>query len=190
MKLLLIGLGNIGVEYVHTRHNVGFLIVDYLAAQQKASFRLGRLATTAAFTYNNHQVYMVKPTTYMNDSGKSVRYWLHHLKIPVEQSLTIVDDITLPFGKMRLRPKGADAGHNGLKSIAHALHSDHYPRLRVGIGNDFPKGGLSDFVLSDFNTKELQELGGHLDRACQILMAWCRGGIVHAMNQFNAKEVE
>ncbi|CAH2559684.1 aminoacyl-tRNA hydrolase [Cardinium endosymbiont of Oedothorax gibbosus] len=185
MKLLLVGLGNIGAEYVHTRHNVGFLVVDYLVAQQKGSFRVGRLAATASFNYNYHQIYMIKPTTYMNDSGKSVRYWLHHLNLPIEQSLTIVDDITLPFGTMRLRSKGSDAGHNGLKSIADALTSDHYPRLRVGIGNDFPKGGLSDFVLGNFNTKELQEIDGHLNRACQISMAWCNGGIVHAMNQFN-----
>lgn len=185
MKLLLVGLGNIGAEYVYTRHNVGFLVVDHLAAQQKVAFRVGRLAATAFFTYHHHQVYMIKPTTYMNDSGKSVRYWLHHLKIPTEQSLTIVDDITLPFGTMRLRAKGSDAGHNGLKSIADALTSDHYPRLRVGIGNHFPKGKLSDFVLGNFNTKELQEINGHLDRAGQILLAWCNGGIVHAMNQFN-----
>ncbi|WP_419241875.1 aminoacyl-tRNA hydrolase [Cardinium endosymbiont of Nabis limbatus] len=185
MKLLLVGLGNIGVEYAYTRHNVGFLVVDYLAAQQKVTFRVSRLAATASFACKHHEVYMFKPTTYMNDSGKSVRYWLNHLKIPVEQSLTIVDDITLPFGTMRLRAKGSDAGHNGLKDIALALHSDCYPRLRVGIGHDFPKGGLADFVLGNFNTKEVEALNAHLDKACQILIAWCNGGIAHAMNQFN-----
>ncbi|TSJ81260.1 MAG: aminoacyl-tRNA hydrolase [Candidatus Cardinium sp.] len=185
MKLLLVGLGNIGATYLYTRHNVGFLVVDYLAAQQKVAFQTDRLAAMAYFAYKHHQVYMIKPTTYMNDSGKAFRYWLHHLKIPIEQSLTIVDDIALPFGTMRLRAKGSDAGHNGLKSIAYALASDGYPRLRMGIGNDFPKGGLSNFVLENFNTKELQALNNHLDRATQILMAWLNGGIMHAMNQFN-----
>ena len=185
MKLLLVGLGNVGAAYLYTRHNVGFLVVDYLAAQQKVTFQVGRLAAVASFGYNHHQVYMIKPTTYMNDSGKSFRYWLQHLNIPIEQSLTIVDDITLPFGAMRLRAKGSDGGHNGLKSIAHALNTDGYPRLRVGIGNDFPKGRLSNFVLENFNTKELQELNNHLDRATQILMTWLNGGIVHAMNQCN-----
>ncbi|MEF2228691.1 MAG: aminoacyl-tRNA hydrolase [Candidatus Cardinium sp.] len=185
MKVLLVGLGNIGASYAYTRHNVGFLVVDHLAAQQKVAFRVGRLAAVAFFAYNHHQVYMIKPTTYMNDSGRSVRYWLHHLNIPIEQSLTIVDDSTLPFGTMRLRAKGSHAGHNGLKSIAEALASDHYPRLRVGIGNDFPKGGLADFVLANFNTKELQDMDGHLDRASQILMAWSNKGMVYAMNQFN-----
>lgn len=185
MKLLLIGLGNIGPLYVHTRHNIGFLVMDHLAVQQKVAFRVGRLAATAFFSYNHHQIYMIKPTTYMNDSGKAVRYWLHHLNIPIEQSLTIVDDITLPFGTMRLRAKGSDAGHNGLKSIADALASNHYPRLRMGIGNDFPKGGLADFVLSNFNPKELEALDQHLDTACHLLMTWSDAGILHAMNQFN-----
>lgn len=189
MKLLLVGLGNMGAAYVYTRHNIGFLAVDYLAAQQKVAFRVSRLAATASFMYNHHQVYMIKPTTYMNDSGKSVSYWLHHLKIPIEQSLTIVDDITLPFGMMRLRAKGSDAGHNGLKSIAHALASNHYPRLRMGIGNDFPKGGLADFVLSNFNAKELQAIDGYLAKAYQILMAWCHGGMVHAMNRLNEANI-
>ncbi len=185
MKLLLVGLGNIGSEYVYTRHNVGFLVLDYLAKQQKVAFQVSRLAAKASFAYKAHQVYMIKPTTYMNDSGKSVNYWLQYLKIPMEHSLTIVDDITLPFGAMRLRAKGSDGGHNGLKSIAHALASDGYPRLRVGIGNDFPKGGLSNFVLGKFNSQELEAIDSYLDKAGQILMAWCHGGILHAMNQFN-----
>ncbi|MGI2261988.1 aminoacyl-tRNA hydrolase [Candidatus Cardinium hertigii] len=185
MKLLLVGLGNIGPEYVHTRHNIGFLVVDHLAVQQKVAFQASRLAAISSFIHHGYQVYMIKPTTYMNNSGKSVRYWLDYLKIPVEQSLTIVDDITLPFGTMRLRTKGADGGHNGLKSIAHALASNHYPRLRIGIGNDFPKGKLSDFVLKNFNEKELQKIDDHLHKACQILITWCNKGIVHAMNQFN-----
>ncbi|WP_243518306.1 MULTISPECIES: aminoacyl-tRNA hydrolase [unclassified Candidatus Cardinium] len=185
MKLLLVGLGNIGLDYAYTRHNVGFLVVDYLAVQQKARFQLGRLASIASFICHQHQVYIIKPTTYMNNSGRSVRYWVDHLNIPIEQSLTIVDDITLPFGTMRLRAKGSDAGHNGLKSIAHALASDHYPRLRVGIGSDFPKGGLSNFVLSNFNPEELKAMDNYLDKAGEILMAWCNRGMLHAMNQFN-----
>jgi PTH1 family peptidyl-tRNA hydrolase len=185
MKLLLVGLGNIGVEYVYTRHNLGFLVVDHLAMQQKVIFQVDRLVSIVSFNYKNHQIYMIKPTTYMNDSGKSVRYWLNTLKIPIEQSLIIVDDITLPFGTMRLRAKGSDAGHNGLKSIAACLESDTYPRLRIGIGNDFPKGGLSDFVLGNFSLKELKELPFQLGNASEILITWCNAGMIHAMNQCN-----
>lgn len=185
MKLLLIGLGNIGIEYAYTRHNVGFLVVDHLAIQQNVRFHIDRLAYVASFDYNNHKVYMIKPTTYMNDSGKAVRYWLNTLKVPIAQSLTVVDDIALPFGTMRLRAKGSDAGHNGLKSIAGSLEVDAYPRLRVGIGDGFPKGRLSDFVLESFLPKELEALPFLLGSAREILTTWCSAGIVHAMNQYN-----
>lgn len=190
MKLLLIGLGNIGADYVYTRHNLGFLVVDHLAVQQGISFQVGRLASVASFTCKNNQVYIIKPTTYMNNSGKAVRYWLNTLKIPVERSLTVVDDITLPFGTMRLRAKGSDAGHKGLESIFTSLESSCYPRLRVGIGNDFPKGGLADFVLGNFSQKELKELPFQLDNASKILTTWCNAGIIHAMNQFNKSRVK
>ena len=185
MHLLIVGLGNIGNESVYTRHNIGFLVAHYLAVQQKTVFQVDRLASVAAFTYKNHQIYIIKPTTYMNESGKAVKHWLNTLKIPLEQSLTVVDDISLPFGTMRLRAKGSDTGHNGLKSIAAFLELDSYPRLRMGIGSDFPKGGLADFVLSNFSLKELEELPIQLDKASEILIAWCNAGIVHAMNQFN-----
>ncbi|TDG95679.1 aminoacyl-tRNA hydrolase [Cardinium endosymbiont of Culicoides punctatus] len=185
MKLLLIGLGNIGAAYVHTRHNIGFMVVDHLAIQQNVGFSTDRLAYITSFDFNNHKVYMIKPTTYMNDSGKAVKYWLNTLKIPIEQSLTIVDDITLPFGTIRLRAKGSDAGHNGLKSIAHSLGVDAYPRLRVGIGNHFPKGMLAEFVLGNFLPIELEGLPLLLEHTKEILITWCKAGMVHTMNQFN-----
>ena len=185
MKWLLVGLGNIGVEYTYTRHNIGFLVVDHLAHQQKAAFKGAKWATIASFAYKHHTVYMIKPTTYMNNSGEAVRYWLKYLAIPREQSVVIVDDIALPFGKMRLRSQGADAGHNGLKSISTCLQSNNYPRLRMGIGSDFPKGQLADFVLGNFLPKEQAELPFQLQHAGDILLALCNAGIVYAMNQFN-----
>jgi PTH1 family peptidyl-tRNA hydrolase len=185
MKLLLIGLGNIGDAYTYTRHNVGFLALDHLAKLQKASFQIDRLAFIASFVYRQHRIYMVKPTTYMNDSGKAVRYWLQTLHIPIEQSLTMVDDITLPFGTLRLRAQGSDAGHNGLKSIATCLDSNQYPRLRMGIGSNFPKGKLVDFVLSNFSSEELSALSVQLDKVSEMILTWCTAGMVHAMNQYN-----
>jgi PTH1 family peptidyl-tRNA hydrolase len=128
---------------------------------------------------------MVKPTTYMNDSGKAVRYWLQTLHIPIEQSLTMVDDITLPFGTLRLRAQGSDAGHNGLKSIATCLDSNQYPRLRMGIGSNFPKGKLADFVLSNFSSEELSALFVQLDKVSEMMLTWCTAGMLHAMNQYN-----
>ncbi|MBX9890019.1 MAG: aminoacyl-tRNA hydrolase [Amoebophilaceae bacterium] len=185
MKWLLVGLGNIGMEYTYTRHNIGFLVVDHLAHQQKAAFKSAKWATMASFTHKNHTVYMIKPTTYMNNSGEAVRYWLKQLAIPMEQSVMIVDDIALPFGKVRLRPQGSDSGHNGLKSISACLQSNNYPRLRMGIGSDFPKGQLANFVLGDFSPKEQEELPFQWHHAGDILLTLCNAGIVHAMNQFN-----
>ncbi|WP_339044077.1 aminoacyl-tRNA hydrolase [Cardinium endosymbiont of Tipula unca] len=178
-------MGNIGMEYAYTRHNAGFLVIDYLAIQQNVRFHIDRWAYVASFDYNNRKVYMIKPTTYMNDSGKAVRHWLNALKVPIAQSLTVVDDITLPFGTMRLRAKGSDIGHNGLKSIASSLGVDAYPRLRVGIGDHFPKGRLADFVLENFLPEELEVLSCLLGNARDILLTWCNAGMVHAMNQYN-----
>ena len=185
MKLLLVGLGNIGPEYACTRHNMGFLVLDNLAMQQKATFQSGRLAYVATFAYQHHQIYLVKPTTLMNNSGKAVSHWLNRLQIPIEQILIVVDDIALPFGKMRLNAQGGDAGHNGLKSVAHLLASFQYPRLRIGIGNAFPKGRLVDFVLGNFSEAEQKELPFLFNQSSEILLAWCNIGIVQTMNQFN-----
>ncbi|MDD9139688.1 MAG: aminoacyl-tRNA hydrolase [Candidatus Cardinium sp.] len=185
MKLLLIGLGNIGAAYTYTRHNMGFLVLDHLAKQQKVFFQANHLAFTATFTYQQQQVYLIKPTTYVNNSGQAVKHWLNALQLPITQSLTVVDDYGLPFGTMRLRSKGSPAGHNGLKNIAACLLSTDYPRLRIGIGSDFPKGGLADFVLGHFTRKEETALPDCLDQAAEIALTWCRTGMVHAMNQFN-----
>jgi len=179
MKRLLVELGNIGDAYIYTRHNIGFLVLDYLVKQQNIVFKPDRLAHMAYSSCSGHQVYMIKPVTYMNNSGQSIKYWLQKLSIPMDQSLTIVDDITLPFSHMRLCTKGSDGGHNGLKSIASWLESDAYPRLRIGIGSDFPRGKLADFLLGNFLPKEQEELPFLLDRASEILMSW---RMVYTMN--------
>jgi PTH1 family peptidyl-tRNA hydrolase len=155
MKYLIVGLGNVGTEYVYTRHNVGFMVLDQLAKVQGVTFQLDRLATLAVCKYRGRTLFLVKPTTYMNHSGRAVGYWLNKLKLPITQSLVVVDDVALPFGKSRMRAQGTAAGHNGLKSIEAILGTQTYPRLRMGIGCDFPKGHQADYVLAPFTSTEL-----------------------------------
>jgi PTH1 family peptidyl-tRNA hydrolase len=188
MKYLIVGLGNVGTEYAYTRHNVGFMVLDQLAKMQEAIFQLDRLATLATCKYRGRTLYLIKPTTYMNHSGRAVAYWLNKLKLPVEQSLVVVDDVALPFGKLRMRTQGAPAGHNGLKSVEASLGTQVYPRLRMGIGHDFPKGHQADYVLAPFTEKELETLPVPLDRACQMIYAFCTLGIVRTMEQHNHSE--
>lgn len=185
MKYLVVGLGNIGPEYRDTRHNAGFMVVDALAKAQGCTFDSGRLAFTADFKHKARQVYLIKPTTYMNLSGKAVNYWMKELKVPPAHVLVIVDDIALPFGKLRLKPKGSSAGHNGLKNIEQVLGNSQYPRLRFGVGDDFPRGRQVDYVLSPFTDDEFAELPLHIERACDMVMAFTTIGIDRAMNQFN-----
>jgi peptidyl-tRNA hydrolase, PTH1 family len=185
MKFLIAGLGNIGQEYELTRHNIGFLILDQLADQLKTDFTTDRLAYFAEGSYKGKSIQMIKPTTLMNLSGKSVNYWLQQLKVPREQLLVIVDDIALPYGKLRLRPGGANAGHNGLGSIDETLGTQEYPRLRFGIDNNFAKGRQADYVLSNFNPKEMSEIKTHIDKACEIILSFCTIGIERTMSQFN-----
>src|SRR3954471_22031641 len=147
MKFLIAGLGNIGAEYELTRHNIGFLVLDQLADLHKANFELGRYADKAEVKFKGRTLHLIKPTTFMNLSGKAVSYWLNELKIPKENLLVIVDEIALPFGSLRMRTKGSAAGHNGLKNIEELLGGQDYSRLRVGIGNEFGKGHQVDFVL-------------------------------------------
>jgi peptidyl-tRNA hydrolase, PTH1 family len=185
MKYLIVGLGNVGTEYALTRHNMGFMVVDQLAHRQAATFQPDRLAVLATCQYRGRTLYLIKPTTYMNHSGRAVGYWLGKLKLPVERCLVVVDDVALPFGKLRMRPQGAAAGHNGLKSIETSLGSQAYPRLRMGIGNDFPKGRQADYVLAPCTEKELEALPVFIDQACEMVYAFCMLGIVHTMEQYN-----
>lgn len=185
MKFLIVGLGNPGAEYELTRHNIGFLILDRLADVEKVSFSTVRLADKAELRFKGRQITLIKPNTFMNLSGKAVAYWMNELKVPRENILVLVDDLALPFGKLRMKPKGSSAGHNGLGNIEAILGSADYPRLRFGIGNDFPKGHQSDYVLSKFKQEEFSELVPIMDRAIEMVRSYCTAGIERTMNQFN-----
>ena len=185
MKYLIIGLGNVGAEYDPTRHNVGFKVLDHLVAQQGERFRLGRLALLATVQYRGRSITLVKPTTYMNHSGKAVRYWLDQLRLTAAHSLIVVDDVALPFGKLRMRMQGSSAGHNGLKSVEAHVGTQAYPRLRVGIGRDFGPGQQAAYVLAPFTAQELAALPEHLAQACEMILAFCTVDIDKAMEQYN-----
>jgi peptidyl-tRNA hydrolase, PTH1 family len=185
MKYLIVGLGNIGEEYELTRHNIGFLILDRLADVNKIDFSLNRMAETTEFKYKGRQLFLIKPTTYMNLSGKAVAFWMQHHKISKENVLVLVDDLALPFGNLRLRPKGSSAGHNGLKNIELVLGTQDYPRLRFGIGSNFQKGAQADFVLSRFSQAEFKELPSKMDKSIEVILSFCTLGIEKTMSFFN-----
>jgi PTH1 family peptidyl-tRNA hydrolase len=185
MKYLIAGLGNIGPEYELTRHNIGFLTLDRLADLRKVDFALSRHAYTADFRFKGRTFYLIKPTTYMNLSGKAINYWMNHLKVPIDNIFIIVDDIALPFGKIRIRQKGSSAGHNGLENIETVLGTHAYPRLRLGIGDRFHKGQQVDYVLSRFDQEEIKELPFVLDRASEAILSYGTMGIERTMNTFN-----
>ncbi len=186
MKYLITGLGNIGAEYTSTRHNIGFSVLDHLAKQHNAVFQLDRLAHIAFFRHRGKSLYLIQPTTYMNSSGRSVRYWLQKLQIPISNSLVILDDTALPLGKLRLRPQGADAGHNGLRSIASSIATQTYPRLRIGIGNGFSAGQQARYVLEKFTAQEEELLPAIVQRTCDAVLVFCKEGIQPAMNKYNS----
>jgi PTH1 family peptidyl-tRNA hydrolase len=185
MKYLIAGLGNIGPEYELTRHNVGFLILDQLADQHRVNFTTSRLADKTEFKFKGRTLHLIKPSTFMNLSGKAVAYWLNELKIPKENLLVVVDDIALPFGSLRLRTKGSSAGHNGLKNIELVLNGQEYSRLRVGIGNEFSKGQQVDFVLSNFTQEEFKKLPETMKKANEMIISFCTAGAALTMTQFN-----
>lgn len=185
MKYLIIGLGNIGQEYADTRHNIGFMVADEWAKQNGAAFSNLRLAYYTEFNYKGKKIHLIKPTTYMNLSGKAVNYWMQELKIPVENILVVVDDIALPFGTIRLKPKGSNAGHNGLKSIEALLGRQDYPRLRFGIGDNYPKGRQVDYVLSGFDEDEVPELPALIDRSVEMIESFISAGAELTMTRFN-----
>lgn len=185
MKYLIAGLGNIGPEYELTRHNIGFLVLDQLADEHKVSFSLERLAERAEVKIKGRSLHLIKPTTYMNLSGKAIAYWLQELKIPKENLLVIVDDLALPFGALRLRTKGSSAGHNGLKNIEQVLGGQDYSRLRFGIGSEFGKGQQVDYVLSNFTPKECEELPSYMSKANEMIVSFCAIGPERTMSLFN-----
>ena len=184
MKFLIVGLGNIGAEYDLTRHNVGFMILDNLAMQKESEFESARLASVTAIKHKGKSIHLVKPSTYMNLSGKAVNYWMQHLKIPLQNTLIITDDIALPLGRIRMRGKGSSAGHNGLQDIEETVGAN-YPRLRIGIGNEFPKGRQIDYVLGQFGSDEMEKLPKIMDQASDAILSFCTIGIERTMNFFN-----
>lgn len=185
MKYLIAGLGNIGAEYELTRHNIGFLVLDRMADNEKVEFTTGRLADKAEVKFKGRHFHLIKPNTYMNLSGKAISYWLQELKIPNENLLVIVDEIALPFGKLRLKTTGSAGGHNGLKNIELLLGTQNYSRLRVGIGSEYSKGQQVDYVLSRFSDQEFQELPPIMDRAIETVKSFATIGPERTMNFFN-----
>ena len=188
MKYLIAGLGNIGREYEDTRHNIGFMILDALAKASNVVFDVNkRYGAIAEMKLKNKQLVLLKPYTYMNLSGNAVRYWLQKEKIEPENLLIVVDDLALPFGTLRLKSKGSDAGHNGLKHIQETLGTTQYNRLRFGIGHDFPRGAQIDFVLDSFSEEEQKLLPERIEIACEMIKSFCLAGVEITMNQFNNK---
>lgn len=186
-KFLIVGLGNIGEEYAETRHNIGFKIVDYLAAEAGVKFSSGRYADVAEMKHKGKQLILIKPTTYMNLSGKALNYWLQAEKIDLKNVLVLVDELALPFGKIRIGPKGSDGGHNGLKNIQEVLNTTTYPRLRFGIGNQFHKGAQVNYVLGKWSDEELKTLNERIKIAADAVKAFAFIGLERCMNEFNNK---
>lgn len=185
MKYLIVGLGNIGPEYKDTRHNIGFMIADEMARQAQVSFSNMRHAYYTELNYKSRKIHLIKPTTYMNLSGKALNYWMNELKIPVENILVLVDDLALPFEKIRLKPKGSAAGHNGLKSIETTLGSVDYARLRFGIGDNYPKGRQVDYVLGGFDDDEQPALPALIDRSVEMIQSFVSVGPELTMTRYN-----
>ena len=186
-KYLIAGLGNIGEEYADTRHNIGFRVLDELAKKEGLAFRTDRLAAVAEYKFKGRIFILIKPSTFMNLSGKAVNYWLQAEKIPVEHLLVITDDIALQLGTLRLKPRGSDGGHNGLKSIAETLNTAEYPRLRFGVGNDFPKGRQVDHVLGQWTAEEQKLLLPRIELAVETIKSFGSIGIDRTMNLYNNK---
>ena len=190
MKYLIIGLGNAGDEYAHTRHNIGFDVVNAFVLKHGGSFSNGRLAYIAEVKWKGKKFVCICPTTFMNLSGNAVKHWLDKEKIGIENILVITDDVALPLNKMRLRPSGSNGGHNGLKSIEAAVATVNYPRLRFGIGSDYPKGKQADFVLSNWRKEEEPLVKMKVDYAVEVIEDFAAKGIILTMNEVNKKSYE
>ena len=186
-KFLIVGLGNIGIEYVNTRHNIGFKILDYFANKENISFQTAKLGDVAQYKIKGRTLILLKPNTYMNLSGKALKYWMEKEKIEKENVLIITDDLNLSFGTIRIKPRGTDGGHNGLKNIQLLLNSSEYPRFRFGISDEFKKGKQIDYVLGEWNEEEKSKLQERLEIASQIITSFALTGLDTTMNTFNGK---
>jgi peptidyl-tRNA hydrolase, PTH1 family len=187
MKFLICGLGNVGDEYKHTRHNIGFMVLDRLAEKGGVTFTVSRLAYHAEMKTKGKTLILVKPTTYMNLSGKAYSYWLKTSGLEAEQSLVITDDLALPFAKLRIKAKGSHGGHNGLRNIQEVISSEAYPRMRMGIGDEFSKGHQVDYVLGEFSKEHQKELDAYIDRAVEAVLSFAYIGLERTMNTYNTK---
>lgn len=186
-KYLIIGLGNIGAEYVNTRHNIGFKVLDFLAKKESVSFETVKLGSLAEYKFKGRTFLLLKPNTYMNLSGKAVQYWMEKEKIAIENILVITDDLNLSFGSIRIRPKGSDGGHNGLKNINLVLNTQNYARFRFGISDEFKKGKQVDYVLGDWDDTEKTALPERLEIASEIIKSFGTAGLENTMTSFNGK---
>ena len=187
MKFLIVGLGNIGAKYESTRHNIGFKVLDFIAEQSSAFFIEEKYGDISSFKYKGKNIYLLKPNTFMNLSGLAVRYWLTKLKIDVKNLLVVTDDLNLDVGNLRMKKNGSDGGHNGLKDIQQTLSSNQYPRLRIGVGNNFPKGKQIDYVLGEWTKEEDLVLNQKMKIINEMVLSFCFAGIENTMNSFNNK---
>jgi PTH1 family peptidyl-tRNA hydrolase len=190
MKFLIAGLGNIGEEYAHTRHNIGFDVVDALVAKHKGMWRVDRLAFVAEIKIKSKILICIKPTTYMNLSGKAVKYWMDKEKISLPHVLVIMDELAIPIEKIRLRPTGSDGGHNGLTSIQETLQTVNYPRLRFGIGNNFPKGMQVDYVLGKWFPDQVPVVNKKIEASVEVIEEFVLAGLDRTMNKANKIEIK
>jgi PTH1 family peptidyl-tRNA hydrolase len=186
-KYLIVGLGNIGAEYVNTRHNIGFKVLDYVAREESLSFETAKLGTVSEYTIKGRKLILLKPNTYMNLSGKAVKYWMEKENIAKENILVITDDLNLPFGTIRIKAKGSDGGHNGLKNIQLLLNTSDYPRFRFGISDEFKKGQQVDYVLGEWHETEKVKLMERFVTAKEIIESFALAGLAETMNRFNGK---
>lgn len=186
-KFLIVGLGNIGEKYAHTRHNIGFKILDFLAEKEDLTFETQKLGDITTYKFKGRNFILLKPSTYMNLSGKAVLYWLTKEKIPLENLLVITDDLNLPFGSIRLKTKGSDGGHNGLKDIQDKLQTTKYNRFRFGISDEFSKGRQVDYVLGTWNEDEHSKLPERLEKSVELIKSFGTAGVNNTMNTFNGK---
>lgn len=189
-KFLVVGLGNIGAEYVNTRHNIGFKVLDFIANQEGLTFEQVKLGQMATYKIKGRTLFLLKPNTYMNLSGKAVRYWMEQENIPKDNVLVITDDLNLPFGTIRTKAKGSDGGHNGLKNIQLLLESNQYPRMRFGISDAFSKGRQVDYVLGKWSDEEMEWLPKRLPDVFDAIKEFALGGINNAMNKFNGELIK
>jgi len=186
-KFLIVGIGNIGAEYINTRHNIGFKIIDFFADKEGLKFENVRLGALAKHKVRGKQLFLLKPNTYVNLSGKAVQYWMKKEKIPLENIFIITDDLNIPFGTFRIKPKGSDGGHNGLKNINQVLGVENYARFRFGIGATFKKGQQVNYVLSEWTDHEKTDLKERLEKSIEIIKSFVIAGISATMNEFNGK---